>query len=97
MPFPVCAGEGLFGTGVVDVRADLPRYQVYRAGRLVKEGMTDILAEWHGDGDEEGDKHVAFLIGCSFGFDTALFAAGVPPRRMVHGGNVPMYRTSIPL
>jgi uncharacterized protein YcsI (UPF0317 family) len=38
---------------------------------------------------------VAFLIGCSFTFESALLAAGVPVRHLENGENVPMYRTSV--
>ena len=37
---------------------------------------------------------VAFLIGCSFTFERALLAAGLPVRHVEQGVNVPMYRTS---
>jgi uncharacterized protein YcsI (UPF0317 family) len=49
-----------------------------------------VLAHW-------SDDLVAFLIGCSFTFDHALTAAGLPPRHSVSGRNVPMYRTRVPL
>jgi len=68
-----------------DVRTDLPRYRLYRAGELVEE-MTDIVTLWHADS-------VAFLIGCSFTFDTVLQVAGIPLRHLEAGHNVPMYRT----
>jgi uncharacterized protein YcsI (UPF0317 family) len=38
---------------------------------------------------------VGFLIGCSFTFERALLAAGLPVRHVEEGVNVPMYRTSI--
>ena len=69
-----------------DLRRDLPRYRVYREGRLVEE-PTDVSAHWRGD-------LVAFLIGCSFSFEEALLEAGVPLRHVECGCNVPMYRTS---
>jgi uncharacterized protein YcsI (UPF0317 family) len=37
---------------------------------------------------------VAFLIGCSFTFETALQEAGVPVRHLKVDANVPMYRTN---
>jgi uncharacterized protein YcsI (UPF0317 family) len=37
---------------------------------------------------------VTFLIGCSFTFEAALVAAGVPVRHLEERVNVPMYRTS---
>lgn len=39
---------------------------------------------------------VAFLIGCSFSFETALFKSGIPVRHIEEDKNVPMYRTNIP-
>lgn len=47
----------------------------------------DIVEDWRKD-------HVAFLIGCSYSFEHALTAAGIPPRHTVLGRNVPMYETS---
>jgi uncharacterized protein YcsI (UPF0317 family) len=71
-----------------DLRTDLPRYRVYRDGRLAAEPV-DARAEWRGD-------LVAFLVGCSFSFEEALAEAGVPLRHVEAGCNVPMYRTSVP-
>ena len=53
-----------------DLRTDLPRYRVWRDGELVGE-PTDVVDLWR-------DDLVAFLIGCSFSFETALLDAGVP-------------------
>ena len=41
------------------------------------------------------DDLVAFLIGCSFTFERALLAAGLPVRHIEQGVNVPMYRTAV--
>lgn len=71
-----------------DIRTDIPRYRVYRNGRLVDE-PTDLLALWQPD-------FVAFLLGCSFSFDGALQAAGLTVRHVEQGRNVPMFRTHIP-
>ena len=38
---------------------------------------------------------MSFVIGCSFTFENALLAAGVPVRHIEQGVNVPMYRTNI--
>jgi uncharacterized protein YcsI (UPF0317 family) len=70
-----------------DLRTDLPRYQVYRDGRLVDE-PTDVRNVWT-------DDTVAFLIGCSFTFEHALLAAGIPLRHVEQGCNVAMYQTSV--
>lgn len=71
-----------------DIRTDLPRYRVYRDGVLEKE-LTDITQEWR-------DDLVTFLIGCSFTFESALMAAGIPMRHIEEGKNVSMYLTSLP-
>ena len=70
-----------------DIRTDLPAYRLYREGQLVAEPQ-DVLEHWRED-------LVAFLIGCSFTFETPLLAAGVPMAHMDQGVNVPMYKTSI--
>lgn len=71
-----------------DLRKDLPKYRVWERGRLVDE-PTDVTRYWR-------DDFVSFLIGCSFTFETALRAAGVPVRHIEEGRNVPMYRTEVP-
>jgi uncharacterized protein YcsI (UPF0317 family) len=70
-----------------DLRTDLPRYRVWRDGRLVDE-PTDVTGVWR-------DDLVTFLIGCSFSFETALMDAGVPVRNIEQGRNVSMYRTNV--
>ncbi len=70
-----------------DVRTDLPRYRIHRHGELAGE-VTDARDAWRED-------LVAFLIGCSFTFERALLAAGVPVRHVEQGVNVPMYRTAV--
>ncbi|KAL0065757.1 hypothetical protein AAF712_007240 [Marasmius tenuissimus] len=72
-----------------DIRTDLPRYNIYKDGNLL-ETKTDITAEWKEDS-------VAFLIGCSYTFEAALFAKGLIPRHSELKRNVPMYRTKVPL
>jgi uncharacterized protein YcsI (UPF0317 family) len=69
-----------------DLRTDLPRYRVFRAGHLVDE-PTDIVGHWRTD-------LVSFLLGCSFTFEWALAAAGLPIAHQVQGVNVPMYVTN---
>ncbi|MDH8458201.1 DUF1445 domain-containing protein, partial [Klebsiella pneumoniae] len=44
----------------LDLRTDLPRYRIWRDGKLVEE-PTDIMAHWR-------DDLVAFVLGCSFSF-----------------------------
>ena len=75
----------------IDIRSDVSRYNVYIDGELREQAVNSIERQW-----DEND-HVAFLIGCSFSFESALSAAGLPPPHMLHGRNVTMYRTNIPL
>ena len=74
-----------------DLRQDLPRYRIYRNGKLEKE-VTTVTAEFN-------PEMVSFLLGCSFSFENALQAAGVPVRNIEEGKNVSMYvtnRTCVP-
>lgn len=70
-----------------DLRTDIPRYRIYQDGKLAQE-VTDLLGVWRPD-------LVAFLLGCSFSFETALLRAGVPVRHIEEGKNVPMFISSI--
>jgi uncharacterized protein YcsI (UPF0317 family) len=69
-----------------DLRTDLPRYRVLRDGEVVDE-TAEIRGHWRED-------LVAFVIGCSFTFERALLADGIPIRHVELGVNVPMYRTA---
>ena len=71
----------------IDLRTDLPRYRVWRHGELVDQ-PSDVRALWR-------DDFVAFVIGCSFSFEWALLADGIPLRHVAQGRNVAMYRTDI--
>ena len=71
-----------------DLRTDLPAYRVWQDGELVAE-PADVTRYWR-------DDFVSFVIGCSFTFENALLAAGVPVRHIEQGVNVPMYRTTVP-
>jgi uncharacterized protein YcsI (UPF0317 family) len=71
----------------LDIRTDLPRYRVWQDGELLDE-PTSISHVWR-------DNLVAFVIGCSFTFEEALMADGIPLRHVDQGANVAMYRTSI--
>lgn len=71
-----------------DLRTDLPMYRIWRKGELVTE-TTDISDYWR-------DDLVSFLIGCSFTFEAALVANGIPIRHLELGQNVPMFQTGIP-
>ena len=84
-------GPGRFTTGLAegaDLRRDLPAYLVWRGGSLV-DWRTDVTSLW-------SDDLVTFLIGCSFTFEYALEAQGIPLRHLEQGRNVPMYRTGRP-
>jgi uncharacterized protein YcsI (UPF0317 family) len=70
-----------------DLRTDLPMYRVWRSGQLTDE-VTNISELWQ-------DDFVSFLIGCSFTFEAALIADGIPVRHIELGCNVPMFRTNI--
>lgn len=74
----------------LDIRTDCPRYNLYQDSKLIGEGIPDIKQQWT-------DDHVAFFIGCSYSFESALAAAGLPPRHAVLDRNIAMYRTNIPL
>jgi uncharacterized protein YcsI (UPF0317 family) len=69
-----------------DLRTDLPRYRIWEHGQLVDE-PTDVTDRW-------SDDLVAFLIGCSFTFETALARAGIPLRHVEQARNVAMYVTN---
>lgn len=71
----------------LDLRTDVPRYRVWRDGELVDE-PADVTRWWR-------DDLVAFVIGCSFSFEHALLAEGIPLRHVEQRRNVAMYRTSI--
>jgi uncharacterized protein YcsI (UPF0317 family) len=71
----------------LDLRTDLPRYRVWRNGKLAEE-PTDIRHIWR-------DDLVAFVIGCSFTFEHALLEEGIPLRHVQRGRNVAMWRTNI--
>lgn len=71
----------------IDLRADVPRYRVYRDGEFAEE-RSEIADIWSGD-------MVAFVIGCSFTFEQALLDSGIAVRNVDDGVNVPMYRTNI--
>ncbi|HUJ74906.1 MAG TPA: DUF1445 domain-containing protein, partial [bacterium] len=65
-----------------DLRTDLPRYRVFREGRMVEE-RTDVRDLWR-------DDFVSFLLGCSFSFEKPLQDAGLEVRNIRCGVNVPM-------
>ncbi len=73
--------------GGIDIRSDLPAYNVYRDGALT-DSLTDITDLWQND-------FVAFALGCSFTFERALTEAGIELDHIIRNRTVPMYRTTI--
>ena len=73
--------------GDIDIRTDIPRYRVFRDGKLVDE-PTDIRSYW-------SDDLVTFVLGCSFSFEGAMLEAGIRLQHIERDTTVPMYRTSI--
>ena len=71
----------------LDLRTDLPCYRVWRDGVLVT-STPNIVDVWR-------DDLVAFVIGCSFSFEEALAAEGIPLKHVSAGTTVPMYRTNV--
>jgi uncharacterized protein YcsI (UPF0317 family) len=69
-----------------DIRTQVPRYRVHRKGELAEE-RDDIRDIFTSD-------MVSFLLGCSFTFESALLAQGVPVRHIELNRNVPMYVTN---
>lgn len=71
----------------IDIRTDVPAYNVYRGGRLA-ETTHDITDIWT-------DDLVVFALGCSFTFEHALIRAGLPVWHIDHNTTVPMFRSNI--
>ena len=71
----------------LDIRTDVPRYRIFIDGELTGE-VENLQRHWR-------DDLVTFVLGCSFSFEEALMAAGLPLRYVEQGRNVPMYRTSV--
>lgn len=72
----------------LDVRTDLPAYRVYRDG-LLAGTAGDIADLWR-------DDLVAVAIGCWFGVEEALQAAGIRLRHIELGIQGPLFRSSLP-
>ena len=73
--------------GDIDIRTDVPRYRVFKAGELVDE-PTDIRKYW-------SDDLVTFVLGCSFSFELPILQEGIPLQHVERDTTVPMYRTNI--
>lgn len=70
-----------------DLRTDIPRYNIYRQGKLEAE-VKEIKSIW-------GKDFVSFLLGCSFSFEEALVRAKIPVRHLEENKNVPMFISHI--
>ncbi len=70
-----------------DLRTDVPLYRVYRHGELERE-TTDIRDLWQSD-------FVGFVLGCSYSFEAALLADGIPLRHIEMNMGVPMFISNI--
>jgi uncharacterized protein YcsI (UPF0317 family) len=70
-----------------DLRTDLPRYCVYKDGKLVDQ-PTDVTEYWR-------DDLVGFLIGCSYSFEEAMINAGIPLRHQQEDKIVSVYTTNV--
>ena len=73
--------------GEIDIRTDVPSYNVYRHGKLDSQ-VRDLTEHWQ-------DDFVAFALGCSYTFEAALIAAGIRMAHIEQDLTVPMYKTSL--
>ena len=70
-----------------NIATDIPKYRIYEKG--VMTGEYDSVEQfWRAD-------LVAFLIGCSFSFESELLDSGITVRHIEEHKNVPMYLTNI--
>ena len=71
----------------IDVRHDVPSYNIYKNGKLFK--LTNNISDiWN-------ENLVAFAIGCSFTFEHALVKHGFQIDHIINNKVVPMYKTNI--
>ena len=71
----------------IDIRSDVPAYNVYRSGRLA-ETVLDLKDIWQ-------DDFVAFALGCSFTFEHAVMRAGIRLWHVENNTTVPMFRSNL--
>ena len=71
----------------IDVRSDLPGYLIHAGGRPTP--ADDLRSAWR-------DDLVAIAIGCWFGAEAALAAAGIRMRHRELGIQGPLFRTNRP-
>ena len=72
----------------IDIRTDLPSYNIYRNGKLV-DRVNQIENHWN-------ENLIAFAIGCSFTFEHSLMRHGFIIDHIDNNKVVPMYKTNIP-
>ncbi len=70
-----------------DIRTDVPKYRVYKRGKLADEPV-DIKSYWR-------DDLVTFLLGCSFTFEHALMRNGIKLEYFGTDRNIAMFTTNI--
>jgi uncharacterized protein YcsI (UPF0317 family) len=71
----------------LDVRTDLPRYDVFRNGEK-QESVTDIRSLWSKD-------FVTFALGCSYSFEHGLLEAGLRLKHVEMGMGPARYNCGI--
>jgi uncharacterized protein YcsI (UPF0317 family) len=72
----------------IDIRTDVPRYQIFRDGQFSEE-VTDIREVWR-------DDLVTFAFGCSFSFEEALQDSGIPLRFLANNNVAGVYVSTMP-
>lgn len=73
--------------GDLDLRTDVPKYDVFRHGELT-EDVTDLLSLWRKD-------FVAFALGCSYSFEQAILETGLRLRHVELGRGPCRYNSGI--
>ena len=73
--------------GKIDVRSDVPSYNIYIKGKLFNT-INNIYDYWN-------DDMIAFAIGCSFTFEHSLMRHGFSIDHINNNKVVPMYKTNI--
>ena len=72
----------------LDIRSDVPLYNVYRYG-VLEASTHNIEHLWQ-------DDFVTFALGCSFTFEHVALEAGIPLWHIENNKTIPMFRTNIP-
>ncbi|GMH36636.1 hypothetical protein BSKO_04509 [Bryopsis sp. KO-2023] len=76
-----------------DLRKDIAMYRVTANGQDQNSSSSEVLTVSDAEKYWRPDL-VSFLLGCSFSFEDALAAAGIPVRHIEEGVTVPMYITN---